>query len=71
MANAMLAGINAAVVGLLAAALYNPVWIAAVRSGLDVVAVLVAFALLARFKIPPVLIVVLCVGASIAESALR
>ena len=68
MANAMLAGINAAVVGLLAAALYNPVWIAAVRSGLDVVAVLVAFALLARLKIPPVLIVVLCVGASIVES---
>jgi len=69
MANAVLAGINAAVVGLLAAALYNPVWIGAVRSGWDVVAVLIAFALLARYKIPPVLIVVLCVGASIAELA--
>lgn len=71
MANAILAGINASVVGLLAAALYNPVWIGAVRSGLDVAAVLIAFALLARFKIPAVLIVALCVGASIAESALR
>jgi chromate transporter len=65
MANAMLAGINAAVVGLLAAALYNPVWTGAVRSVVDVGIVLITLALLIRFKSPPVLIVVLCVGASI------
>lgn len=70
MANAILAGINAAVVGLLAAALYNPVWIGAVGSGLDVAVVLIAVTLLARFKIQPVLVVVLCVGASLAVSAL-
>jgi len=70
MANAMLAGINAAVVGLLAAALYNPVWIGAVHSVLDVGIVLIAFALLMRFKSPPVLIVVLCVGASMVRSTL-
>ncbi len=69
MANAMLAGINAAVVGLLASALYNPVWIGAVRSVLDVGIVLITFALLIRFKSPPVLIVVLCVGASFVGSA--
>jgi chromate transporter len=63
-ANAMLAGINAAVVGLLAAALCNPVWTGAVRSVLDVGIVLMTFALLMRFKSPPVLVVVLCVGAS-------
>jgi chromate transporter len=67
-ANATLAGINAAVVGLLAAALYNPVWSGAVRSVVDVGIVLIAFALLMRFKSPPVLIVVLCVGASIVGS---
>jgi chromate transporter len=67
-ANAVLAGINAAVVGLLAAALYNPVWVNAVRSAVDLAIVLVAFVLLQRFKIPPILIAALCVGASIAAS---
>jgi chromate transporter len=65
-ANATLAGINAAVVGLLAAALYNPVWVNAVRSAVDVVIALVAFILLLRFKAPPILIAALCVGASLA-----
>jgi chromate transporter len=67
-ANAILAGINAAVVGLLAAALYNPVWVNAVRSLLDIAIVLTAFALLQRFKTPPILIAALCVGASISRS---
>jgi chromate transporter len=67
-ANAALAGINAAVVGLLAAALYNPVWVSAVRSLFDVLIVLVAFVLLQRLKAPPVFIAALCVSASIARS---
>jgi chromate transporter len=67
-ANALLAGINAAVVGLLAAALYNPVWVSAVRAGFDVAIVVVALVLLLRFKIPPMLIAALCVGASLAKS---
>ena len=67
-ANAVLAGINAAVVGLLAAALYNPVWVSAVRSFVDVTLVVVAFALLQRYKTPPIFIATLCVGASIARS---
>lgn len=67
-ANAVLAGINAAVVGLLAAALYNPVWVSAVRSLVDVAIVLIAFALLQRFRTPPILIATLCVIASIARS---
>jgi chromate transporter len=67
-ANAALAGINAAVVGLLAAALYNPVWVSAVRSPFDVAIVLVAFVLLLRLKTPPILIAALCVGASIARA---
>ena len=66
--NAVLAGINAAVVGLLAAALYNPVWVSAIQSVVDGVVALAAFLLLQRFKTPPILIAALCVGASIARS---
>jgi chromate transporter len=42
------AGVNAAVVGLLAAALYDPVWTSAVRGPLDVAIAVVGFALLLR-----------------------
>lgn len=66
--SAMLAGINAAVVGLLAAALYNPVWVSSIDSVVDVVIALVAFVLLPWFKTPPLLIAALCVGANIALS---
>jgi len=69
-ANATLAGINAAIVGILAAALYTPVWVSAVRSALDVAVVLVAFALLKQLKAPPIIIAALCVAASLAESLL-
>lgn len=67
-ANGILAGINAAVVGLLAAALYSPVWVSAVRSAVDILIVLVAFFLLQRIKTPPILIASLCVAASLAKS---
>ncbi len=49
---AAVAGINAAVVGLLLAALYRPVWTSAVTSWLDLVAVSLGFLALRRFKIP-------------------
>jgi len=54
-----LRGINAAVVGLLLAALYNPVWTSAVRGPGDVGLALAAFALLAFWRWPPWLVVVL------------
>jgi len=54
-----LLGVNAAVVGLLGAALYDPVWISAIRGPADVALGLVAFALLAAWKLPPWLVVVL------------
>jgi chromate transporter len=56
-AQAALAGANAAVVGVLLAALYRPVVTEGVRGPEDVVAALVAFALLARWRAPPWLIV--------------
>jgi chromate transporter len=56
-AQGALKGANAAVVGLLAAALYNPVWTTAVASPGDVGLVLAAFLLLAAWKAPPLVVV--------------
>ena len=57
-AQAALAGANAAVVGELLAALYNPVITEGVRTQKDVVAALVAFGLLEFWEAPPWLVVV-------------
>jgi chromate transporter len=54
-----LAGVNAAVVGLLLAALYHPVWTSAIRAPADFALGLAAFALLVFWKVPPWLVVVL------------
>ena len=56
---AALAGINAAVVGVLLAALYQPVWTSAVLRPSDFGLALVAFVALSFWKVPPWL-VVLC-----------
>ena len=56
---AMLRGINAAVVGLLLAALYHPVWTSAIQAPGDFALGLVDFLLLAFWKWPPWLVVVL------------
>ena len=52
-------GVNAAVVGLLLAALYDPVWTGGVRSAGDFVLALAAFTLLVSWKLPPWLVVIL------------
>ena len=54
-----LRGVNAAVVGLLLAALYDPVWTNAIESAADVAIALGAFGLLMYWKTPPWLVVVL------------
>jgi len=59
-AQSALNGINAAVVGLLLAALYNPVWLAAIMGPLDFAVALVAFLLLTVWKTPPWAVVLLC-----------
>lgn len=59
MQRAML-GVNAAVVGLLLAAFHDPVWTSAIHSGGDFALALVAFLLLAFWKLPPWLVVLLC-----------
>ena len=57
-----LRGINAAVVGLLLAALYDPVWTSAIHEPEDFGLALVALGLLAIWKWPPWLVVVLSAG---------
>lgn len=52
-------GINAAVVGVLGAALYDPVWASAIQSRADVALALAAYGLLVFGKLSPVFVVVL------------
>jgi chromate transporter len=56
---AALRGANAAVVGVLFAALYNPVWTQGVTNARDVAAAIGAFALLEIWRVPPWLVVAL------------
>jgi chromate transporter len=63
-----LSGINAAVVGLLLAALYHPVWTIAIITPIDFALGLTAFGLLALWKWPPWLVVVLTAAAAEAVS---
>jgi chromate transporter len=52
-------GINAAVVGLLGAALYNPLWTSSVRTTGDFAIALVGFVLLTAWRAPPLIVVIL------------
>jgi chromate transporter len=60
-AQAVMRGINAAVVGLLGAALYNPVWTSSVHSAADVSVAITGFVLLTALRAPS--IVVVAIGA--------
>lgn len=64
-AQAAMRGINAAVVGLLGAALYSPLWTASVHSAWSVGVVLIGFALLTVWRSAPVLVVILSALAGI------
>lgn len=61
-----LAGVNAAVVGVLGAALYNPIWTSAILNARDLAIALIAFMLLERWRIAPILVVAFCIAAAIA-----
>ncbi|MEO8714588.1 MAG: chromate efflux transporter [Acetobacteraceae bacterium] len=67
-AQAAMRGINAAVVGLLAAALYDPVWISAVHARADFAIALGGFVLLIAWRAPPLLVVALSAVAGVAAS---
>ena len=55
----VLRGVNAAVVGLLLAALYDPVWTSAVKDASDFALASAALGLLVLWKLPPWLVVIL------------
>jgi chromate transporter len=59
LAQSALAGINAAVVGLLLAALYHPVWTAGITDARDFALAMAAFLLLYMWQVTPWLVVIL------------
>ena len=65
-AQAIMRGVNAAVVGILAAALYDPLWKNAILDWTDLALALAAFLLLTIAKMPPLLVVVATTIAAIA-----
>jgi len=69
-AQAAMRGVNAAVVGLLGAALYNPVWTSAVKTSGDFALALVCFVLLVAWRAPPLVVVLVsaCGGIALALS---
>ncbi|MDP1750627.1 MAG: chromate efflux transporter [Reyranella sp.] len=69
-AQAALRGVNAAVVGILLAALYDPVWTAGITSSADFALGAGAFLLLFMWKTPPWLVVVLCAVGGAVTAAL-
>jgi len=70
-ARAAMAGTNAAVVGVLGAALYDPVWTSAVRAPTDFALALAGFVLLVVWKAPPWLVVALTVAGAVALAPLQ
>lgn len=69
-ARSMMAGVNAAVVGLLGAALYSPAWTSSVHTALDFGLVLVSFVLLTVWRAAPLVVVLLSALGALAVSAL-
>jgi chromate transporter len=65
-AQAMMRGVNAAVVGVLGAALYNPVWTTTVHSSRDFAVALVGFVLLVAWRAPPLVVVAFSAAAGTA-----
>lgn len=65
-----IAGVNAAVVGILVAALYDPVFTSSIHAVSDLAIALTGFGLLTVWRISPLLIVFWCVTGSIATGVL-
>jgi chromate transporter len=67
---ATLRGVNAAVVGILGAALYTPIWTSAVFTATDFGLALAAFALLQVWRVAPWIVVVLTAAGGAAVAAI-
>ena len=70
-AQAIMRGVNAAVVGLLGAALYHPVWTSSVETPADLGLALVGFVLLNVWRAPPLPVVVIGALGGVALAQLR
>jgi len=70
LAQAALRGVNAAVVGLLLAALYQPVWTVGITNAADFALAIAAFLLLFMWQTPPWLVVVLSAAAGALVTAI-
>lgn len=64
-AQAAMRGANAAVVGILGAALYDPVWTSAIFTSKDFTLALAGFILLTVWKTPPWVVVVICAAGGV------
>jgi chromate transporter len=69
-AQAIMRGVNAAVVGILGAALYNPVWTTSVLGPRDFAIALTGFVLLVAWRAPPLVVVLFSAVAGIAAAML-
>jgi chromate transporter len=69
-AQAAMAGTNAAVVGILAGALYDPLWIGAVADRLDVAIAAAGFILLSVFRTPAIVVVIALGLAGVVRTAI-
>jgi chromate transporter len=65
-AQAAMRGVNAAVVGVLGAALYNPVWSSSVKTPGDFAVALIGLVLLISWRAPPLVVVLVSACAGIA-----
>src|SRR6516162_5845842 len=65
-AQAVMRGVNAAVVGLLGAGLYNPLWTSSVKTPGDFAIALVGFVLLVAWRAPPLVVVIVSAIGGIA-----
>jgi chromate transporter len=70
LAQSAMKGANAAVVGILASALYSPLWTSTVLGATDFVAVLAGFVLLTAFRTPPLAVVILSALFGVARSTM-
>jgi chromate transporter len=71
MGQAAMRGINAAVVGVLTAALYTPVWSSAVLNSIDFAIALTGFVLLVIWKTRPLYVVLVMAAAGVAVSLVK
>ncbi len=70
MAAAVIKSVNAAVVGLLAAALYDPIFTSGITALSDIIIVLLGFMLLFKWRVSPLIIVVFCVSATLLQTVM-